>query len=91
MGGNNLFVLLGYIVFFAALMYFMIIMPQKKRDKKAREMMDTLQVGYKASTIGGIVGKIINIKDDEVTVETSVEKTQIVVKKWAIKESVKPE
>lgn len=78
--------LLIYIVLFGALMYFMIIMPQKKRDKAAKQLMESLKVGSSITTIGGIVGKILNIKDDEVVIETSVEKTQIKVKKWAIKE-----
>ena len=75
-----------YVVFFVALMYFMIFLPQRKRDKKAKEMMSTLAVGENITTIGGVYGKIVNIKDDEITVETSIEKTQVVFKKWAIKD-----
>lgn len=71
-------------------MYLILILPQKKREKKAREMLNALKVGDKVTTIGGIAGKILNIKDDEVTVETSVEKTQINFKKWAVKEVEKP-
>ena len=82
--------LIGYVVFFGALMYFMIFLPQRKRDKKAKELMSALQVGNMVVSIGGISGKVINLKDDEVTVETSVEKTQVVFKKWAIKEVQKP-
>ena len=82
--------LILYVVFFGALMYFMIFLPQKKRDKKAKELMGALQVGNTIITIGGVTGKVINIKDDEVSVETSIEKTQIVFKKWAIKEVEKP-
>lgn len=81
---------LGYLVLFVGLMYFMIFLPQKKRDKKAREMLNALEVGNSVTTIGGIVGKIINIKDDELVIETSVEKTQVKVKKWAVKEVEKP-
>lgn len=79
-----------YLVFFAALMYFMVFLPQKKRDKKAKEMLNSMQVGNKVVTIGGVAGKVVNIKDDEITIETSVEKTQMVFKKWAIKEVEKP-
>jgi preprotein translocase subunit YajC len=68
----------------------MIFLPQRKRDKKAKELMSALQVGNMIVSIGGISGKVINLKDDEVTVETSVEKTQVVFKKWAIKEVQKP-
>jgi preprotein translocase subunit YajC len=86
----NTTTLIIYVVFFGALMYFMIFLPQRKRDKKAKELMSALQVGNMIVSIGGISGKVINLKDDEVTVETSVEKTQVVFKKWAIKEVQKP-
>ncbi|NLK87990.1 MAG: preprotein translocase subunit YajC [Clostridiaceae bacterium] len=78
------------IVFFAVVMYFLIFLPQKKRDKKAKEMLDSMQVGNQVITIGGISGKVVNIKDDEVTIETGVERAKINFKKWAIKEVIKP-
>ena len=81
---------IAYIIFFVVIMYFMIFLPQKKREKKAREMTNSLQVGSIVVTIGGVVGKVINIKDDELTVETSIERSQIVIKKWAVKEVVQP-
>ena len=77
---------IGYLLFFVVLIYLMIFLPQKRRDKKTREMLNSMQVGSKVVTIGGVAGKILNIKDDEVTIETSVEKTQLNLKKWAIKE-----
>jgi len=67
-------------------MYAILIIPQRRREKKTREMLNALKVGDVITTIGGLRGKIINIKDDEVTIESSVEKTQIVFKKWAVKE-----
>lgn len=82
-GGLSMF--LPFIIMIGA-MYLIIFLPQRKREKKAREMLNALKVGDIVITIGGIAGKIINIKDNEVTVETSVEKTQIVLKKWAVKE-----
>jgi preprotein translocase subunit YajC len=82
-GGLSLF--LPFIILIAA-MYLLIFLPQKRREKKAREMLSALKVGDKVVSIGGVAGKIINIKDDEVTIETSVEKTQVIFKKWAVKE-----
>lgn len=79
-----------YIAFFIGVMYLLIFLPQKRRDKKLREMINSLKVGDKVVTIGGVSGKIINIKDDEITVETGVEKTKLVLKNWAIKEVDKP-
>lgn len=78
-----------YIVFIIGVMYLLIFLPQKRRDKKAREMIDSLRVGDKVVTIGGVSGKVINIKDDEITVETGVEKTKLALKSWAIKEKDK--
>lgn len=88
--GSPSWMLLAYAVFFVLIMYFFIFLPQKKRDKKAKAMMDSMQVGNQVITIGGISGKIVNIKDDEVTLETGVERAKINIKKWAIKEVVKP-
>ncbi len=82
--------LLFYVVFIVALMYFMIVLPQKKKDKRIREMLESLQVGNDITTIGGIVGKIVNIKDDELVIETSIEKNQLKIKKWAVRDVNKP-
>lgn len=86
----NIISLVIYLLFFGGIIYFMIFRPQKKREKKSKEMLDALIVGDTITTIGGIVGKVINIKDDEVTIETSVEKSKIQFKKWGIKDVNKP-
>lgn len=88
--GGGLISLIIYLLFFGAVIYFMIFRPQKKREKKTKEMLDALIVGDKIVTIGGIVGKVINIKDDEVTIETGIEKSKLQLKKWAIKDVEKP-
>lgn len=66
--------------------YFMIIRPQKKQQKKMAEMLASLQVDDKIVTIGGIVGKITKIKDDEVIIETGAgnDKSHIKFQKAAI-------
>ncbi len=87
---SNLLITLGYLVFFILIMYLMIFLPQKRRDKKTKAMLDAMQVGNTVISIGGITGNIVNIKDDEVTIETGVEKAKINLKKWAVKEVVKP-
>ncbi len=53
-----------------ALMYFMMIRPQRKREKETKAMINALKVGDKVVTIGGIVGKVSRIKDDTVILET---------------------
>jgi preprotein translocase subunit YajC len=79
-----------YIAFFIGIMYLLIFLPQKRRDKKAKEMLNALTVGSNITTIGGITGKIINIKEDEITIESGIENTKILVKRWAIKDVEKP-
>ncbi len=79
--------LLRLLLFPAALfviMYFMLIKPQKKKEKVRKEMQSSIKVGEEVVTIGGIMGKVINVKDDEITIETSVEKTQIKIYRYAI-------
>lgn len=72
-------------------MYLLVIMPQKKREKKNRELINSVKEGLDIITIGGIMGKIVNIKDDEITIVTSVEKTQLKIMRWAVKEILRQE
>ncbi len=74
------------IILMFGVMYVILILPQRRREKKTKEMLNALKVGENVVTIGGIMGKVINIKDDEVTIESGVEKSKIKIKRWAIKE-----
>lgn len=79
--------LLGMIVplvLMLAVFYFLLIRPQKKREKEAKNMRDSIVVGDELVTIGGIVGKVTKVKDDEITVETGADKNRITFKKWAV-------
>lgn len=80
-----------WLVIMVALFYFMLIRPQKKKDKADRQLRASLQPGDKIITIGGFTGKILSIKDDEVTFETGAAKTRLTVKKWAIQTREGPE
>lgn len=75
-----------------AVLYFMMIRPQRKRDKLTKEMLSQLTVGDKVITIGGINGKIVSIKDDTLVIETgsAAEKSQIKINRWAVREVTKP-
>ena len=57
--------------------YFLIIMPQRKRDKQYKTMMNELKVGDKIVTIGGIIGKVISLKDQTVDIQTADTKLEI--------------
>ncbi|HBP38423.1 MAG TPA: preprotein translocase subunit YajC [Clostridiales bacterium] len=72
------------------LMYLLLIRPQKKKEKKLREQINAMVVGDSIVTIGGVVGRIVNIKDDEVTITTSAANSLITFKKSAISTVVKP-
>ena len=72
------------IVALFAIMYFMLIRPQKKKDDEVRRMRDALKVGDDILTIGGIYGKIVRIKDDRITLQVGSDRTRIEVAKWAI-------
>ncbi len=89
-GGGNLFLNMLVFIVPLGLMYLLLIMPQKKKEKKAKELINSAIVGDQVITIGGVCGKIVNIKDDEITLESSVERSKVTYKKWAIKEVVKP-
>lgn len=74
-----------------ALFYFMLFRPQKKKEKADRQLRASLQPGDTIVTIGGFTGRILTIKDDEVTFETGAAKTRLTVKKWAIQTREGPE
>lgn len=75
------------------LFYFLLIRPQKKREKTDRMMRNSLEQGDDIVTIGGIVGKIVLMKDDsdEITIETSNDRTKMTFKKWAVQSKLMPE
>ena len=65
--------------------YFMLIRPQRKKDKEAKQMLDNLKVGDRICTIGGIYGTIIRIKDQVLTIEVGEAKTQMMIARWAVR------
>ena len=79
------------MVAIVAVFYFMLIRPQKKKEKADRQLRASLQAGDKIVTIGGFTGRILSVKDDEVTFETGAAKTRLTVKKWAIQTREGPE
>ena len=65
--------------------YFLLIRPQRKKDKEAKAMLDNLKVGDRICTIGGIYGTIVRIKDDVLTIEVGEQKTQMGFARWAVR------
>ncbi len=67
-------------------MYFLMIRPSTKRKKQEDEMRNNIQIGDEITTIGGIIGRVVAIKDDNESfiIETGVDRSKIKIKKWAI-------
>ena len=77
----SILVIVGLFV----LLYFFMIRPQKKQEKKDAEMRDALQVGDEVTTIGGIIGKVVSIKGETFVLETTKDKTKIRFLRGAIR------
>ena len=65
--------------------YFFLIRPQKKKDKKIKDMLAALKVGDRVCTIGGIYGTIVGIKDDTVTLAVGKDNVNLVFARWGIR------
>ena len=76
---------IAMIVGMVAIFYFLILRPQKKQEKEQNEMRNSLEVGDEITTIGGIIGAVVAIKEETVTIETSKDKTKIRIMKNAIR------
>ena len=83
-GSSLLPTIIMMVVLFGAL-YFFMIRPQKKQEKKDAEMRDGLMVGDEVTTIGGIIGKVVSIKGETFVLETTKDKTKIRFLKGAIR------
>ena len=68
-----------------AIFYFMLIRPQRKKDKAVKDMLAALKPGDRICTIGGIYGTIASIKDETITLYVGSQKMQMVVARWAIR------
>ncbi|NLU37018.1 MAG: preprotein translocase subunit YajC [Clostridiales bacterium] len=84
--GSFLPIILMFVVF-----YFVLIRPQRKKEKETQEMLASLKAGDNVTTIGGICGKIVSVKDDILTVEVGADKVKLVFERWAIRDVERPE
>lgn len=72
------------LVLMLAVFYFMLIRPENKRKKEAEEMRSAVKVGDKITTIGGICGTVVSIKDDKLVIETGADQVRVELAKWAM-------
>lgn len=75
------------LVLVFVLMYFLMIRPQKKKEKEAKSMQENILIGDEIVTIGGIVGLVVRKGDDNIVIETGGEKNKMRIKLWAISEN----
>lgn len=72
------------MVVFFGIFYFLLIRPQQKKNKQIQKMRSELKVGDNIITIGGIHGKVLNIKDEVLTLEIGADKAKLQISKWAV-------
>ena len=84
-GSGSTWISIGMIALLFGFLYFFMIRPQKKQEKKDAAMRDALQVGDEVTTIGGIIGKVVSIKGETFVLETKKDKTKIRFLRGAIR------
>ena len=78
--GSSMFILIAML----AVMYFIMIRPENKRKKEAEQMRSSVKKGDKVVTIGGIVGVVVDVKDNKFVMETGADQVRIELEKWAL-------
>ncbi len=84
--GSTSYIIL--MVVLVALMYFMMIRPQKKRQKEEQEMRSSLEIGDEIITIGGIVGRVVTIREEDIIIETGADRNKMKVQRWAVNTNI---
>lgn len=86
-------IMMGLMVLMIVVMYLVVIRPSRKKQKEDEEMRSSMEIGDDVTTIGGIVGKVISIREDDETfiLETGSDKTRVRFKKWAVRSIDTPE
>lgn len=85
-GGGSMIVVMVIMI---AVFYFFLIRPENKKKKKLEEMRNSLSVGDDVTTIGGIVGKVVAVKENYIVFETGEDRVRLQVTKWAISTNTK--
>lgn len=85
--GSNSSMIFMLIAMFA-IMYFVMIRPQKKRQKEEQEMRNAVEVGDEITTIGGICGKVVIVKEQHLIIETGADRNRMQITRWAVQQNV---
>lgn len=86
--GSSMFSILILVLLFAV-MYFLMIRPQKKREKETKEMRASIAVGDEIVTIGGLCCKVVKTKDESIVVQVGPDKVKMEFMRWAVSKIVK--
>lgn len=82
--GGGIFTMILPLVLMFGLLYLFMIRPENKRKKEAEAMRNAVKTGDRITTIGGIVGTVVNVKDDRIVIETSADRVRMELAKWSI-------
>lgn len=85
--GGSMYTLI-FMVLMLVVLYFIMIRPQRKKEKADEEMRKNVQIGDEIETVGGIVGIIVKVEEKTVVIETSSDRCKMRIKKWAIAQNV---
>ena len=79
---------IGYLILIFGLMYFIMIRPQRKKQKEEKKMRENLQVGDEIITIGGLYGRVISLKEDTIVMESISDHSKITIARWALQSNL---
>ena len=86
--GSSLIVMVGWVGIMLVAMYFLMIRPQRKKQKEEKQMRENLQVGDEVLTIGGIYGRVISLKEDSMVIESKSDHSKLTVARWALQQNL---
>lgn len=87
-GGSSIIVMVGWVAIMLVAMYFLMIRPQRKKQKDEKQMRENLQVGDEIITIGGIYGRVISLKEDSMVIESKSDHSKLSIARWALQQNL---
>ena len=83
-GWAGMLMSLAPLLLIVVVFYFMLIRPQKKKEKEVQKMRSDIQVGDEIVTIGGIIGRVVSMREDTLVIETGSDRSKVRISRWAI-------
>ena len=83
-GPQSIILMVLWLAVIFGAMYFIMIRPQRKKQKEEKKMRDNLQVGDEIVTIGGIYGRVISLKEDTIVIESASDHSKLTIARWAL-------